>query len=288
MTPWVVAGFAQACSSAPSTSTETSATPSPSPFQIVPATGGGLEAVAGDALLVRVVAVGADGSVGDLPAGSDVVWTSPSAPVTALPPNSDAPSPMPVVGSQPTVAWIANPSRPDRSADLANVLFILDPGTVQNAVAEITATVSGASTSSEVTASLTSVEVTALFNISATPAGDWTRGATLYGPSGANCAACHGPTGHGSAANADGTYSLDGSPYSFPAPGLNAEPGNTAGDPVWNAALFAVASRADMDNEGISLRQPMPDWLMRPGPTGQPLTTQDFADIFAFLKTQIQ
>lgn len=61
----------------------------------------------------------------------------------------------------------------------------------------------------------------------------------------------------------------------------------TASDPTWNAALFAVASRADMDNQGVTLRAPMPDWLARTNPaSGKPLTTQDFADIFAFLKTQ--
>ena len=35
-----------------------------------------------------------------------------------------------------------------------------------------------------------------------------------------------------------------------------------------------------MDNQGVALRAPMPDWLH------QPLGTQDFADMYAFLKTQ--
>jgi hypothetical protein len=42
-----------------------------------------------------------------------------------------------------------------------------------------------------------------------------------------------------------------------------------------------------MDNGGVALRLPMPDWLSTPNPaTGAPLATQDFADIYAFLKTQ--
>ncbi len=246
-------------------------------LQIVTVAGGPLEPVAGDALRLKVVGGAADGSISDLPVGSQVTWASPSAPVKALPPDSDAPSPMPAAGAQPTLASIANPSRPERAADLTNVLFILDPGTEQNAVLQVSATVTGSSSSGNVSASL---------NVAPTPAGDWTRGATLYGPSGANCAMCHGPSGHGSPVNPDGTYGIGGTPYEFPAPGLNAEPGNAASDPAWNAALFTVASRADVDNGGISLRLPMPDWLDRPGPTGQPLTTQDFADIFSFLKTQ--
>ena len=60
-----------------------------------------------------------------------------------------------------------------------------------------------------------------------------------------------------------------------------------ASDPAWNAELLAMAARADMDNGGLTLRQPMPCWLAMPNPaTRQPLTTQDYADIYAFLKTQ--
>jgi hypothetical protein len=37
----------------------------------------------------------------------------------------------------------------------------------------------------------------------------------------------------------------------------------------------------------VTLREPMPDWLATNDPsTGKPLTTQDLADIFAFLQTQ--
>jgi hypothetical protein len=165
-----------------------------SSLEIVAASGGPLETVAGDALRLKVVEVQPDGSTVD-----------------------------------PSVTWLANPSRSDLGQDLANVLFILDPGTVQNAAVQVSATVSGATVSGDASANI---------RIDPAPAGDWTRGAALYGPTGANCAACHGPTGHGSKANPDRTYTLAGLASPIPAPGLNAEPGNAASDPGWNAALF--------------------------------------------------
>jgi mono/diheme cytochrome c family protein len=247
---------------------------------IVNVSGAQLQAVAGDALALKVVEQMADGSTQDLPAGARVAWTLPGL-VKTLPPDSTAPSPLPVAGAQPTAVWIDNTGRPDRNADLTSVLFILDPGTVQNATVEVTATVSGTTPGGDVTGSV---------GVDPTPAGDWARGATLYGSGGANCAECHGPTGHGSPdAPEASTYTMAGGTYDYPAPGINAEPGNTAGDPAWDAALFAVASRADMDNGGVTLRLPMPDFLAQANPaTGQPLSTQDFADIYAFLKTQTQ
>jgi mono/diheme cytochrome c family protein len=239
-----------------------------------------MSAVAGDAVALKVVLVAADGTVGDLPAGARVVWSAPF-PVVTLPPESIAPSPLPVTGAAPTGAWIENPSRPDQASDLASVVFVLDPGTAQNATLQVSATVSGATPDG-------GAGVTANLGVDPTPAGDWTRGEALYGAAGANCAQCHGATGHGTpAANDDGTYTIAGASYAFPAPGINAEPGNCASDPAWDAALFAVAARADMDNGGVALRLPMPDWLSQPNPaTGAPLSTQDLADIYAFLKTQ--
>ena len=265
-----------ACSSSPDAA-------APPQLQIVTVSGAPLEAVAGDAIALKVVQSQSDGSTSPLPAGANVAWSSPGGIipiVTTLPPDSTAASPLPTTGAQPTAAWIENPSRPDQAAGLANALFILDPGTVQNGSVQVSATLSG----------VMGGNVTAIINVDPTPAGDWTRGAALYGASGANCASCHGATGHGSPGAPDATtYSIAGGTYDFPAPGINAEPGNTAGDPAWNAALFAVAARADMDNGGIALRVPMPDWLATPNPaTGEPLSTQDFADIYAFLKTQTQ
>jgi hypothetical protein len=272
----VLAVIACACSSSPSPTT----TPAASQLAIVSASGGPLSAVAGDALALKVVIVAPDGSTEDLPASANVSWTAPGV-ITALSPDSTDPSPIPPPGAPPTAAWLANPGRPDHATDLANVLFVLDPGTLQNATVEVSATVTGSSPEGDVTASVA---------IDPTPTGNWTLGATLYGASGANCAECHGATGHGSPGAPEATtYTMAGSTYDFPAPGINAEPGNAASDPAWNAALFAVAARADMDNGGLTLRAPMPDWLSAPNlATGEPLTTQDLADIYAFLKTQTQ
>lgn len=247
----------------------------PPQLQIVSISGAPLYAVAGDGLALEVVVAEADGSTHDLPGSASVTWTSPAV-VTALPPDSAAASPLPVPVANPTGGWIVNPSRPDRQGDLANVVFIFDPGTVQNGTLQVSATVTGASPAGSVTATIL---------VDPTPAGDWTRGATLYA---AACAMCHGATGHGSpGAPEASSYTMEGATYDYPAPGLNAEPGNTAWDPAWNAALFAVAARADVDNGGLTLRVPMPDWLTEPSPATQaPLTTQDLADIYAFLKTQ--
>src|SRR5262249_54892519 len=133
--------------------------------------------------------------------------------------------------------------------------------------------------------------VPATIAVSAGPAGDATRGAALYGASGANCAQCHGATGHGSSETTLGSmmYMLEGQLYAYPAPGLNAEAGNVAGDPDWNAALPPFSARSDVDNEGVTLRSPMPPWLTIPNPgSSKLLTTQDFADLYAFLQTQMQ
>lgn len=48
-----------------------------------------------------------------------------------------------------------------------------------------------------------------------------------------------------------------------------------------------MAARADMDNGGLTLRVPMPSWLTTLDPAmEQPLTSQDYADVYAWLKTQ--
>ena len=246
-------------------------------LRIVTVSGAPLQANAGDAVPLKVVAVDADGGTNDLPAGASVCWTSPAV-VTALPVDSNADSPLPAPGPLPTAGWIVNPGRPERAGDLANVLFVFDPGTTANPTLTVSATVTGS----------VSGEATAAVPISTTPAGDATRGAAVYGASGANCAECHGATGHGSPEGSDATtFTIVGGTYDFPVPGLNSEDGNVAGDPAWTPALLAVAARSDMDNEGVTLRAPMPDWLTQANPaTGAPPTTQDFADIFAFLKTQ--
>jgi mono/diheme cytochrome c family protein len=201
---------------------------------------------------------------------------------TALPPGNDGASPLPAPGAQPTSTFISNPGRPER-ADPDGLLYVLDAGSVQNGAVQVEATIAGAASSD-------GGQVTAMIGVSPAPVGDWNRGAALFGSGGANCAKCHGATGHGSdALTGAGSYLIAGRPYDFPAPGLNAEPGNLGSDPAWNAALLAMSARSDVDNGGVTLRLPMPNWLTQNNPaTGQPLTTQDFADIYAFLKTQTQ
>jgi mono/diheme cytochrome c family protein len=250
----------------------------PPPFQVAAAHVAPLSAFAGDAVQLRVVATSPDGGTSDLPDGAVVAWTEPFV-AQAIPadidPSAMPADPFPLAGSDPTAVWIDNADRPD--VDTANTLYVLDPGTAQNGVLTVTASLSGAVTGT----------ATTTIAVAPAPAGDWTRGAATYAE---NCAACHGQTGHGTPVNADGTtYTMQGKSYAYPAPGLNAEPGNLASDPAWNAALLAVSARADVDNGGVSLRTPMPDWNRLPGAvSGVLLTTQDFADIYAYLKTQAQ
>lgn len=256
---------------------------SPAPqLEIVATSGAPLSTVAGDALALKVALRLSDGSTQPLPSSATVTWTAPAVVSALAPDDSTDPSPIPAPEAPPTVAWIGDSYRPDPASDLEGVLFVLDPGTLQNATVQVSASVSGVAMQTSVTT------VTAEVGVGPTPAGDWMRGQGLYGAAGANCAECHGATGHGSpGAPEASTYTMAGATYVFPAPGINAEPGNTAGNPAWNPALFAVAARADMNNGGIALRYPMPDWLTTPNPaTGEPLSTQDLADIYAFLKTQ--
>jgi mono/diheme cytochrome c family protein len=246
-------------------------------LEIVTVSGGTLSASAGDALALKVVSHNADGTTQDIPA-AQVTWSGPPTVAASDPTGMAASNSYPATGSTPVAFWIANAPRTDHASDLAGVLFVLDPGTSGSGTVAVTATVSGSGGGT----------ATASVVVSASPAGDATRGATLYGTSGAVCAECHGTTGHGSPDSADGTtFLIDGQSYSFPAAGLNAEDGNAVAE--WTPALFAIATRADLDDEAVSLRLPMPDWLTAPSPASmRPLSTQDLADIFAYLATQKQ
>jgi mono/diheme cytochrome c family protein len=235
------------------------------------ASSGALKGVAGDALALKVTEGG-----NALPSGATVAWSGVPT-VVALDPSSTAASPLPAAGDAPTAAFITNPGRSDVSPELADLLFILDPGKQAGGELTLTATVTGAVTGT----------ATVSIPVGATPAGDATRGATIYGDNGVQCSYCHGATAHGTDAGPGGMYTYNNSTYSYPAPGLNAESGNLGSDPSWNAALLAMAARADMDNGGLTLRSPMPTWLATPNPaTGQPLSAQDYADLYAFLMTQ--
>ena len=237
-----------------------------------------LTAQVGGALQLAVVQELSDGSTKALPASAGVAWSGIPT-VAALDPSSAAASPIPSPGATPTAFFIANAGRPDHATDLSGVVFVMDGGTSGAGTISVNANVTGVS---GFTTASVSIAVTAA------PTGNATNGQTLYA---ANCAACHGTTGAGSPplAGASDTFSLEGKTYGYPAPGLNAIAGNVAGDPDWTVALFAIGSRADMDNGGLTLRAPMPDWLAETvGTTNQPLSTQDFYDMYAYMATQTQ
>jgi hypothetical protein len=61
---------------------------------------------------------------------------------------------------------------------------------------------------------------------------------------------------------------------------------NVAADPGWTGPLFAVTPMDNMDNDGVSLSVAMPRWLITEARSGQFLTSQDFADVYAYLKSQ--
>lgn len=244
-------------------------------YQIVQTTGSLVpNGAPGDAVRLGVSQNMSDGSA-TLVAADRIAWSG--APLlTAQGATARDVSPFPVAGDTPTAVFIANPERSDRPNDLNGVLFILDPGKTKNGSIPIVASLSEG------------ITVRGSVTVVLEPLGDADRGAVLYGPTGANCGRCHGATGHGSPANADGTtYTFDYATYDFPAPGLNAEDTHLASDSGWNAGLLALASRSDMDNGGVALRAPMLDYLSsasdeRP----EPLTARDFADLYAFLQTQ--
>jgi mono/diheme cytochrome c family protein len=264
---------AGACSSSSSP-----ADPQPTGVEVVTVSGGPLTAAAGDVLALEVVQKLSDGTTRNLPAPAQVEWSGPPTVTATAPDGTPAANPYPAPGATPTAVFINNPSRPDVDGALDGVLFIQDPGTTAGGSISVTATVTGIDPAGAATVSVA---------ITPAPTGDPTHGATLFGATGANCAACHGATGHGSPVNADGSSTLEGTSYPFPAPGLNAEDGNAGAE--WSQELFATASRADLDDQAVSLRLPMPDWLVTPNPSTMALLSpQDFADIFAFLKTQTQ
>jgi mono/diheme cytochrome c family protein len=230
-------------------------------YEIVPAQGQSLAVTLGDSVSLSVVAKLSDGTSRALASDAVVTWPGVSVVVAAPPSGGGGVFP----ASGPSATRVYNPVRPEESLD--GVFFITGAASAPSDLVIHAAILEG-----DVAA-----EVTTTLHVSPTPAGDATAGDATYQSS---CARCHGATGHGSPKNADGTYTIDNQHYAFPAPGLNAEPGNVAADADWSAALLAVCARADIDNAGVGLRQPMPEWQL------STLTTQDFANVYAFLKTQ--
>jgi hypothetical protein len=240
--------------------------------------GAPLSAAAGDALRLQVVDKTAAGS-SPLAAGATVAWSTPGTIVTQDPYDAGPGSVLPAPGTSPTAVFVANPYRPDRT-DYTGTLFVLDPGKSGSGTLTVTADVTGRG------------KVSATITVTATPPGSADAGAFLYRTF-YKCEACHGQNAEGSPipdAGDASTFIIDGKPYPFPAPGLNnASPGgspNLAADPTWNAALLAVGAQGDFDNNGVALRLPMPDWLGTKSPDGGTIGAQDFAHIYAFLKSQ--
>ncbi len=272
---------------AASDSSANDAPPTVTGMKIVAVSGAPLQASAGDAIPLQVVLTLSDGTTQPLPAGTQVNWTAPGTVVAEDPNDAGDNSILPAPDAQATAMFVQNPFRPER-ADYTGTLFVLDPGTPD----------AGSTGTITVTASVGDAgSLSASITVSPTPAGDPDAGANLYQKV-LNCAGCHGATGAGSPPADAGpdsgpVYVLQGTPYLYPALGLNnASPGgspNLAADPGWNAALLAMAAQADVDNNGVALRRPMPDWLgKKKNGDGGTVNAQDFAHIYAFLKTQTQ
>src|SRR5205085_7417512 len=149
-------------------------------YEIISADSSPLVAVAGDAKRLTLVRTMSDGTTAPLSPGETVSWSGPPA-IAALPTGS-APdqSILPTPAATATAMWLDDPEH--YSADqLQGVLWILDSGTAPNQTVEVTAIPSSANT-----------PTTAVIDIAPNPAGDVTRGQSIYA---VNCASCHGATG---------------------------------------------------------------------------------------------
>jgi hypothetical protein len=219
----------------------------------------------GAAFRLAVVILNGDGTTSPLPTGTNVTWTAPET-VIAADPLDGGSAALPT--DNPLAFFINNPFRPDRS-DYDGTLFIVQRGTTDAPNVTVTASVSGYG------------QVTAYVPVRDPLIGDPDAGATAWVAM--KCADCHGATGAGSPPDTDGgsTYTMQGGSYPYPAPALNAGDGGAATDPAWNGAYYGLAAQGSIDNRGVALRKPMPDQLGAP-------TAQDFADIYAFMRTQTQ
>ena len=247
---------------------------------IVSANGAPLQGAPGDAIQLAVQLTMSDGSTRTASA-DEVTWLAPLT-LVAEDPDDAGPDILPEAGAQPTAFFVEN----DYRMSNPGVLYVTDPGSTTNPTITVKATVGDAGA------------VSAAFSVLPALVGDAASGANLFlhGP---ECGTCHGPTGGGTppALFPDGgpelmdggpAFAISGQLYPYPAPGLNNAPdsGHLASDPAWNAALLGMAAQCDMDNRGVALRVPMPDWFGGTNATGGTLSGQDFADIYAWLKTQ--
>ena len=257
-----------------------------SPFvtavSIVSAYGTPLQGAPGDAIPLVVTLTLSDGTTQAVPS-DQIRWLAPQT-VVAEDPYDAGVEIVPEAGVQPTAFYVRN----DLRGGSPGTLFILDRGSVASPLVTVTARVPDGGV------------VSASVAVLPAPSGDAAAGGDLFQHV-LMCNGCHGETAGGSplAVLPDGgAFLLDGGPayliggqtYPFPAPGLNAAPGSghVAVDPAWSQAMFAVAAQSDMDNKGVALRLPMPMWAGGNNGTGNPLNAQNFADIYAWLKTQTQ
>ncbi len=248
---------------------------------ILSAYGTPLQAAAGDALPLLVQLTLSNGVT--VNAGqTGVVWVAPAT-VVAQDPYDAGASVLPETGAQPTAFFVQNAWRGSKPG----TLFVVDRGT-------------GSSPEITVAATYLDAGVSATVTILPDRVGDAAAGGQLFQRA-LLCYGCHGPTAGGSPAETlpDGAVALaDGGPlfllwgqaYPYPAPGLNAAPdsGHLAADRAWTEGMFAVGAQADIDNHGVALRSPMPQWAGANLGNGHTLDAQDFADLYAWLLTQTQ
>ncbi len=247
-------------------------------LQIVTTNDAALQGSPGDAVPLQVVFLLADGGTLIVPQ-EQVTWTTPQT-IAAQNPNDPGDNTIPDAGAQPTAFFVTNDFRMTNTG----VLYLVATGT-SDAGVTVTASVSDAG------------PVSAVVTVSGTPlVGNATRGGDLF-QNVLACASCHGTTAGGSpavdagdAGDAGPMYAIPmgGDLFPYPAPALNAaSPDNLAADPTWNAALLGMAAQSDMDNAGVALQPPMPDFFgVASGDGGAALGAQDFADIYAWLLTQ--
>jgi hypothetical protein len=244
--------------------------------------GGGLVGAPGDAIPLVVVLTMSDGTTRQASA-NQILWGMPGTVVAEDPFDAGA-NAIPEAGTEPTAFYVENGLRPELPSGL---LFILDRGTTSSPRVTVTASIADAGDASAIVSILAPAD-----------GGDPDAGAYLFQHV-LLCKGCHGATGNGSPPELlpdgglllrDGgpVFLLGGQEYSYPAPGLNAAAGHVAADPEWNVALFAVAAQSGMDNYGVALRAPMPIWAGVSNGMGHPLDAQNFADIYAWMKTQTQ
>ena len=243
-------------------------------LQIESAVDAALQGAPGDTVPLQVVLTLTDGTT-RVANSEDVKW---SPTVTAQNPTDAGANVIPDSGDAPSAFFILNNYRITHQG----VLYIVAAGTSGSTVT--------------VTASYPGVTGTASATVDILPAptGNAANGQALFQGNVLACYGCHGMTGDGSPPVDGGTeYKLPahtGSLYPYPAPPLNdtssdAGP-NLAADPTWSAGLLGMAAQADMDNNGVALRAPMPTFFHKMTGTGTTFGSQTAADIYAWLKTQ--